>query len=349
VAAAGVVAAGFVVSGHVSWSGAMRAVDVDLLLVLFALLTTIEILRVSGYLERAVAATLALFPRTRPFGIALTVLSGALASLVTNDVALFVLIPFTIIAGRFSEFDVEDSVVLEIVAANLLGCLTPLGNPQNLFVFHRARWSVGHFTAVMAPFVSWNLAGLLAAIFLLRRSRPMPATAVVLPPRNGRAGIAGLICFAAVVLEIARVIGGWPAAACALVAGVVFLRRRMLAIDYSIVPLFFFTFVIVAGLRAMHVYQFGGNFYAVSIALSQVVSNVPATVLLSPMAAGRWRELLYGVNAGGCGTIIASLANLLGWRIYVRESGRDPHFFRRLTLFNIAFLAWAAVGGWLLL
>jgi Na+/H+ antiporter NhaD/arsenite permease-like protein len=80
-----------------------------------------------------------------------------------------------------------------------------------------------------------------------------------------------------------------------------------------------------------------------------VISNVPAAVLLAPFTNGEWRELLYGVNAGGCGTIIASLANLLGWRIYVRESNRDPRFFRRLTAINFAFLGWAAVGGWLLL
>jgi Na+/H+ antiporter NhaD/arsenite permease-like protein len=89
--------------------------------------------------------------------------------------------------------------------------------------------------------------------------------------------------------------------------------------------------------------------YFTSIALSQVISNVPATVLLTPFTHGEWRELLYGVNAGGCGTIIASLANLLGWRIYIRESNRDLRFFRRLTALNFAFLLWAGAGGSLLL
>jgi len=102
-------------------------------------------------------------------------------------------------------------------------------------------------------------------------------------------------------------------------------------------------------LRSLNIYRGGGNLFVTSIALSQVISNVPATVLLSPMAAGDWRTLLYGVNAGGCGTIIASLANLLGWRIYVRESNRDPRFFRRLTVINFAFLAWIAVGAWVVL
>ena len=97
----------------------------------------------------------------------------------------------------------------------------------------------------------------------------------------------------------------------------------------------------------MNVYSGGANLYLVSIALSQVISNVPATILLSPLAVGRWRELLYGVNAGGCGTIIASLANLLGWRIYVRGWNRDARFFWRLTAINFAFLGWAAIGGYL--
>jgi Na+/H+ antiporter NhaD/arsenite permease-like protein len=342
---AGILALAFLLSGRVSSAAAARAIDVDLLLVLFALLTAIEILRGSGYVDLAVARTLARFRSTRVLALALVMLSGALASLITNDVALFIVIPFTIVAGTFADFDVEDAVVLEIVACNLIGCLTPLGNPQNLFIFHRSGWPAAHFVGVMLPFVIWSLAGLLAALFLLGRSRPLRAIEVDLPPRNRKAAIAGSICFALVLLEIARMTNAWPAAIAALIAGVIFLRRRMFAIDYSIVPLFFFAFIVVEGLRSMNAYPRGANLYVASIALSQVISNVPATILLSPLAAGKWRELLYGVNAGGCGTIIASLANLLGWRIYVRGWNRDPRFFWRLTALNFAFLAWAAIGG----
>ena len=346
---AALLAAVFLLTGRVTPRAAARAVDIDLLLVLFALLVTVEVLRASGYLDAAVAAAVSRFRTTRGFALALMTLSGALAALVTNDVALFVVIPFTIIASRISDFDVEDAVILEVVAVNLIGCLTPLGNPQNLFVFHRSGWSATRFMAVMLPFAAWSAAGLLAALFLLGRSRPMIRSAVALPPRSATALAAGATCFALVLLEIARVASAWPAAIAALVAGLVVLRRRLVAADLSIVPLFFFAFIVVEGLRSLRVYGGGSQLFFTSIALSQVISNVPATVLLSPIAGGRWRELLYGVNAGGCGTIIASLANLLGWRLYVRESGRDPRFFRRLTIINFGFLAWAAAGGWLLL
>jgi Na+/H+ antiporter NhaD/arsenite permease-like protein len=345
----GALAFAFLITGRVSAKAASHAIDVDLLLVLFALLVSVEILRRSGYLDLLVAAVVSRFDTTRAFALALIALSGALATAVTNDVTLFIVVPFTVVASRFSDFDVEDAVVLEIVAANLIGCLTPLGNPQNLFVFHRSGWSAAHFIVTMTPFVVWSIAGLLAALFLLGRSRPMTKTVVQLPPRNSAAAAAGAICFLLVLLEIARVVNAWPAAIAALLSAAIFLRRRAFDVDYSIVPLFFFAFIVVEGLRSLNIHRGGGSLFLTSIALSQVISNVPATVLLSPMAAGDWRTLLYGVNAGGCGTIIASLANLLGWRIYVRESNRDPHFFRRLNVINFAFLAWIAVGGWVVL
>lgn len=345
---AAALAAAFLLTGRVTPRQALRAIDVDLLLVLFALLVAVEILRASGWLDAVVARSVTRFHTTRGFAFALIAFTGALAALVTNDVALFVVIPFTVIASRFSDFDVEDAIVLEIVASNLLGCLTPLGNPQNLFVFHRAQFSAAAFVATMAPFVAWSAVGLFLAVFFLGRSRAMLKTEVALPPRDFRAAIAGAICFALVVLDIVAHVPSWIAAAAALVAGVAFLRRRILAIDFSILPLFFFAFIVVEGLRSF-AFAFETNIYVTSIALSQVISNVPATVLLSPFAEHDWRALLYGANAGGCGTIIASLANLLGWRIYVRESNRDPRFLRRLLAINFAFLAWAGVGGWVLL
>jgi len=350
VVGAAVLAALFLFSGRITPRQASRAIDYDVLLVLFALLITVEILRESGYLDLLVERTVARFSSTRPFVAVMIVISGALASLVTNDVTLFVVIPFTVIAGRISDFDVEDAVILEVIATNLLGCLTPLGNPQNLFIYHRSGWSAAHFVATMLPFVGLCAAGLLIAIFLLRRSQKIEAAKVDLPPRNNVEAIVGVVCFVLVLLEIARVAPAWIAAVAAGIGGFYVLRRRIFAIDLSIVPLFFFAFIVVEGLRSFDVAGLlRGNTYIVAVLLSQVISNVPATVLLTPFAEPHWRELLYGVSAGGCGTIIASLANLLAWRIYVRESNRDQAFFWRLIAINFVFLAWAGIGGWLLL
>jgi Na+/H+ antiporter NhaD/arsenite permease-like protein len=310
----------------------------------------VEILRESGYLDLLVERTVARFHGTRSFAAMMILVSGALAALVTNDVALFVVIPFTVIAGRMSDFDVENEIVLQLIATNLIGCLTPLGNPQNLFIYHRSGWSAAQFVSAMLPFVAWNCGGLLIAIFLLRRSRRIEAAQVELPPRDRVEAIVGAICFVLVLLEIARVAPAWIAAVAALIGGAFVLRRRIFQIDLSIIPLFFFAFIVVEGMRSFDLRGLlRGSTYVVAILLSQVISNVPATVLMTPFAEPRWRALLFGVNAGGCGTIIASLANLLAWRIYVRESNRDPRFLWRLIAINFAFLAWAGIGGWVLL
>jgi Na+/H+ antiporter NhaD/arsenite permease-like protein len=345
---AGAIAAAFMISGRVTPIAALHAIDVDLLLVLFALLITVEILRESGYLDLAVAATVSRFTSTRTFAVALVIATGVLASFVTNDVTLFVVIPFTVLASRMSSFELENIVVLEIIASNLLGCLTPLGNPQNLFVFHRSGWSAGQFVMTMLPFVGVCAIGLVIALFLATESKPMTSPRTVLPPRDSKLAIAGAICFVLVLLEIARVTNGWPAAIAAAMCAVMFLRSRIRDLDLSIIPLFFFAFIAVEGLRTFDLPHIA-NIYVSAALISQVISNVPATILLSPFAAHDWRTLLYGVNAGGCGTIIASLANLLGWRIYSRDANADRRFFRRLTAFNFAFLVWAGVGGWVLL
>ena len=327
---------------------AIAAVDFDLLLLLFALLVTVEILRTSGALEVVVHTAASRFRTTRTFGVGLVLLSGVLACVITNDVALFVVIPFTVIAARFAPFDLERVVILEIIATNLIGCLTPLGNPQNLFIFQRSGWSAVHFIGVMLPFVAWCTIALIVRTTVSPHSQPIVLQSV--PPRLAWRGAAvtGVVCFVLVLLYLARLTNAWIAAVAALIAGISVLRRGLLRVDLSIVPLFFFAFIVVEGLRSLGLRP-AANVYASSIVLSQFISNVPATILLSPFATNDWRELLYGVSAGGCGTIIASLANLLGWRLYVRESNREPAFLRRLTLVNVAFLGWAAAGGWLLL
>lgn len=342
-------------AGRVTPGQVPRIIDWPLLLVLFALLVGVELLRDSNVLDRAVAGFLARFRTARSFTLALVLATGVLSAAVTNDVALFVVIPFAVLAGRRGGMDVRNAVILSIVAANLLGCISPIGNPQNLFLHHQAGTTVTGFVGIMLPFVLWSGAGLWIAARVLEPAREIQPLSVAALPVDARRALAGLLCLALVLLQIAHLLPAWPAAAVAALVSPILLRARWREMDLSILPLFFFAFIVVEGLRTLPVYSMfallpdephGLALYSGAILFSQVISNVPTAVLLAPLATGQTTTLLYGVSAGGCGTIIASLANLLGWQIFAREQGGDPGFLRALTIVSFAFLIWTAVGGW---
>jgi Na+/H+ antiporter NhaD/arsenite permease-like protein len=345
-----------VASGLVRWRDVPRVEDFRLLATLAALVLAVGLLRESGALDFAVARVVVRFTRARTLTAALVVASGVLSALVTNDVALFVVIPFTVAAARYSDFRVRNAVILEVTAANVLGCVSPIGNPQNIFLLHRSGMTIGGFFAAMAPFGAASAAALGAAILLLEPARAITPVERAAPPVTPGAATAGGAGILLVVLSIAGLVSpaaalGFGAAAWLLLPG-----RRVGAASLAIVPLFFFVFIDMAAIARLDFARFfasiplaaGPRLYLSGALFSQAISNVPAAVLLAPLAAGKWRTLLYAVNVGGCGTLVASLANLLGWQIYTDERGPDPVYLPRFHRVSCLFLMVLGVAVFLL-
>lgn len=254
--------------------------------------------------------------------------------------ALFLTVPFTMAFRKVTDIDLTPFVVLEVAAVNLLGCISPLGNPQNLFLYTREGLAPGSFFAFQAPWVTAAGIVLLAAIpFLVPRARfdpPETASFDVHP-------LTAAMCLLLLSSEAASLFGWihhWvPLALSAL--GMALLGRRLREVDFSIVFVFALLFVGVAGLERGHVYAalnperiFGHRARGLVLSgalLSQLVSNAPAAMLLAPaVATARGLQgLLYGVNAGGCGTPLASIANLLGAQLFAREGGDARDYWRR--------------------
>jgi Na+/H+ antiporter NhaD/arsenite permease-like protein len=275
---------------------------------------------------------------------------------VTNDVALFVVIPVTVAAARFSDFRVRNAVILEITAANVLGCMTPIGNPQNLFLFHRSGMSIPGFLAAMLPFGLVSAVLLGVAVLFLEPARPIMRVEAEVRPLRPYLAAWGTAGVALVLAAIAGWLPSWLPLAVVVPAALPLARRGASAGSLAIVPLFFFVFIDMAAVAALDFRRVftaipipaGPRLFAAGLLFSQAISNVPTAVLLAPVAQGRWRTLLYAVNAGGCGTLIASLANLLGWQIYVRERGPDSVYLPRFFAVSFVFLAVLGVAAFLL-
>jgi Na+/H+ antiporter NhaD/arsenite permease-like protein len=354
VAAALAVAA--VASGMVPWRTIPRVEDGRLLATLASLVLSVEALRSSGALDALVRRAIARFSQARTLTLALVLASGALSAVVTNDVALFVVVPFTVAAARFSDFRVRNAVILEITAANVLGCMTPIGNPQNLFLFHRAGMSIPGFLGAMLPFGAVAAALLGGAVLILEPSRRITRVEAAAERVEGYLAAWGAAGILLVLASIAGWLPTWLPLAAIVPVLLLLARRGASAASLAIVPLFFFVFIDMAAVGSLDFRRVflsiplpaGTRLYLAGLLFSQGISNVPAAVLLAPLTEGRWRTLLYAVNAGGCGTLVASLANLLGWQIYLRERGPDPVYLPRFYAVSFAFLLALGVAAFLL-
>ena len=280
--------------------------------------------------------------------LALVLLPFFVSMLVTNDVALISFVPFaTLVLGLIGRTDrLIYIVVLQTIAANLGSMATPVGNPQNLYLYANFDLTPGQFFSVTLPLSLVSLIGLTVAA-LWGKSEGIR---VVFPEQArlrhpGRLGLmVGL--FLLCLLSVFRVLPYLALLPIVLGALILFDRPLLRRVDYGLLGTFFCFFLFAGNLGACEPLR-----QALSVVvedhtaltsglISQVISNVPAAVLLSEFTAD-WKGLLIGTDVGGLGTPIASLASLISLKAYLRVPGAQPG--RYLLVFTIANAAALAV------
>lgn len=305
--------------------------------------------------------------------IALCFFSGML---ITNDVALITFVPFAILLLNMTgqEQLMIPAIVLETIAANLGSMLTPIGNPQNLYLYNSFRIPIGTFLLWMLPLTGLSLLLLLAAVLLLPRKAAAPAfsgirlpqsdssasqeqgdcTAILGTPGGKRRLAVYLLLFAVCLLCVLRLL---PYPVMLLILGITILitdRSLFLKADYYLLLTFICFFVFIGNMQNIPLVSgflqemLKGRELFLSALASQGISNVPAAILLSGFTTAV-RPLLYGVNIGGLGTLIASLASVISYRCYSNTAGAEKgRYLRVFTLYNVLFLLILLPAAWLL-
>jgi len=305
-------------------------IDWRLIFLLGSFMLLAEGLKGSGLIER-IAGALALRARSLS-GIYLFSLTSAfiLAMLVTNDAALFAIVPFSLALGRRTPLNIRRLVIYEIMGVNLGSAFTPWGNPQNLFIYHRYHLTPLAFFRESAPFALLGFAILALlilvskALFEEREAVPPTVTAAEIPVSRGKSAIlSGL--FVLLVLSVLRAVPVYISAGLTVLYMGSAERRGFKRIDWWLLGTFLLLFPTMSGLGGILSRALGGAFnsplsvYGAGIGISQWLSNVPTAMLLSHATAD-WRSLFYGVNVGGLGTAVASFANLIGLSLYLKEA-----------------------------
>jgi len=268
--------------------------------------------------------------------------------ILTNDVALLTFVPLTLIIGRVLDDRkaLIRMVVLQTIAANTGSLLTPIGNPQNLYIYTHGGLAWADFWSAVWPI---GLAGgvLLVLCIAVAPDASLQARLQAEPIRRDRNLVLSLILFPLAVC-VFGLFSEWLLLAAVVILLLPWQKKIFLRADYSLLLTFVFFFVFIGNisrlpaLRDTTVHWLNSPFRIVLAGslLSQVISNVPAAILLSGFTV-HWRELLRGVDVGGCGTLIASLASVISWRLFSREEAAPQARSRYLAVFsgyNLIFL-----------
>lgn len=261
----------------------------------------------------------------------LILITALLSMFVTNDAALLVMVPFTL---HMSVSHKNWIVISEALAANIGSALTPVGNPQNLYIYSHYNVHVIPFMEEILPFVAVGIIGLLVWGFFLRNGFQN-----LTAKRKIRLDGPAFIYSSFLVLVILIVIHVIPYYLCLIVIlYVLILDRSKLQIDYPLLLTFFLFFGFSNNLIELINFRLirPERIFWFSALLSQLISNVP-TALLFAKFTGSWRNLLWGVSVGGLGNLIGSLANLIAYRFYSRSTGKTASFLWQFHL--VSYLA----------
>lgn len=322
-------------------------IDLRVLCLLFCLMAVVAGLQECGLFLVLAQRLLAGERPVRLISLTLILLPFFCSMLVTNDVALITFVPFAILVlemvGR-RELLIP-VISLQTVAANLGSMATPVGNPQNLFLYAHFSLSMGDFLALLLPLTLISLVGLAAAGLYFGGKGwiavSFPEQVHLTSPKHLALY---LVLFGLCLLSVCRVLPYGVLTVIVLVALLLARRDLLRQVDYMLLLTFVCFFVFSGNLGQMpSVRSALGDLLShspllCSAAASQVISNVPAAVLLSGLTED-WKGLLAGVDVGGLGTPVASLASLISMKFYLRSRDAKPlPYFLWFTAANVVGL-----------
>ena len=286
-----------------------------------------------------------LFKNARMSVLALTYITFIGSMLIANDMALLTFLPlgFIVLTSTGKEKYMAFTFIMQNIAANLGGMLTPFGNPQNLYLYTKFNIPTGEFMSIMAlPFiVAILLITLCCIIFVKNEPLEVKDEKIELSPART---VIYLILFALSIVIVFRVIPYFVGLIVIPAALLIMDRKALKMVDYPLLLTFVFFFIFSGNMARIDAVR---NIFSMllekstllfSVISCQFISNVPSAILLSQFTEN-YRELLLGVNIGGTGTLIASLASLITFREYVKHNPKKTGYYVALfSAFNFAFL-----------
>lgn len=333
-------------------------IDFRTLAILFCLMCVMAGLQKLGLFQLIAGKLLGKVKKASQLEEILVLLCFFFSMLITNDVALITFVPFTFTVLKLLGQEQQRKmaipiVVLQTIAANLGSMLTPIGNPQNLYLYAKSGLSVGAFLQLMLPYTLVSLVLLLICCLIMGRKEKNTILEISLSEQaqltgGSRSLVIYLVLFVLCLLTVAHILSVWLVLGVVLAVQLIMDREVLKRVDYSLLLTFVGFFVFIGNMGRIPAFSsflqsvVAGNEVITSVVSSQVISNVPAALLLSGFTK-KYSALIIGTNLGGLGTLIASMASLISYKYVGKESeqgiiGTKGKYLIAFTVANIAFL-----------
>lgn len=318
-------------------------INFSVLMLLFCLMSVTEGLKQCGILSEISYFLVKSAGNLRKLCFVLMTLCFILSMFITNDVALLTFVPLTLMITSDYKSESIKIIVIETIAANLGSMLTPIGNPQNLFIYENSGMNAFEFIKLMLPVSAISYAMLVIAVFSVKKTALKAETEKITADK--RSGIIYGILFILCILTVFHLVS-YYICTIAVAAVILIYNRKILAdVDYILLLTFVCFFIFSGNLAAVPQAEklisglLEKNTMGTAVICSQVISNVPSSILLYPFCTDI-RALLYGVDIGGLGTPVASLASLISYKIYSQsENSSGGKYMALFMIGNLIFLA----------
>lgn len=330
--------------------------DYRVLALLFCLMIIVAGIKEQGIFTLLGEKLTAKAKNSRQLSLLLVLLCFFSSMLITNDVALITFVPFALELLCLSGLQekIIKVVVLQTIAANLGSMFTPIGNPQNLYLYGLTGMGLVEFLLYMLPLTVLSLLLLLVVIFT---EKPLPVVTDLQEeekqPDMKKVWIyIGL--FLCCLLTVVHILP-WQASFIMVFGVMLVIDKGLFAkVDYCLLGTFLGFFIFVGNMQNIPAVStwlqslLAGKELLLSALASQVISNVPAAMLLSGFTE-EYKALLYGVNIGGLGTLIASLASIISYKFYAEmKDSRKGKYMMIFTAYNVVFFAILLAAGFML-
>ena len=336
-------------------------IDFRVLGILLSLMTVMAGLQRNGLFDMIGSSLLKRTKNTMQLSLVLVFLCFFFSMFITNDVSLITFVPFAMLTLRKCNQEklLISVIIVQTLAANLGSMLTPIGNPQNLYLYNLAEMKMSTFIGIIGPYtLTSGILLLLSVAVVCRKKEKIEFTLeennsdheiekerLHLRRKTHQKNAVYLILFLMSLLVVVRVLPYYVAFIVVFVTVFIMDRQVLKMVDYSLILTFIAFFIFTGNIGEIETIRnvlqefVSGREVGVGIAASQVISNVPAALLLSGFTKD-YAKLLVGVNIGGLGTLIASMASLISYKIYAHHYNEQKgKYFRWFTIANVGYLA----------